>query len=115
MQISVPGPLTQEVRSAVVAAGAAAPELAVDCLVCEKVRIYQVFSAGPRLLGDSVLQDIALHVTRSLVSTMKPHCNRDRHTLVCSMGAPKLSSIKLSPVKGSEGSRGEDGISAGVV
>ena len=32
-------------------------------------------------------------------------------TLVCSIGSPKLSSIAVSPVKGSEGSRGEDGTS----
>ena len=34
-----------------------------------------------------------------------------KHTLVSSIGDPKLSSVECSPVKMSEGSRGEDGIS----
>lgn len=40
-------------------------ELAADCLECEKVQIYQALVAGQQQLDGSVLQDIALHVSRS--------------------------------------------------
>lgn len=100
-------------RPALVAA--AALELAADCLECGKVQIYQALVAGQQLVDGSVLQDTALHVSRSFGEHREINCNWKRHTLVCSIGAPKLSSIKLSPVKGSEGSRGEDGMSARVV
>lgn len=71
--------------------------------------------AGQRLLDGSVLQDTELRVSRLLVSNIDILCVQRRHTLVCSIGAPKLSSIKVSPVKGSEGSRGDDGTSDCVV
>lgn len=100
-------------RLALVAA--AALELAADCLECGKVQIYQALAAGQQLVDGSVLQDIAIHVSRSFGERRENPLQLKRHTLVCSMGAPKLSSIKLSPEKGSEGSRGEDGMSARVV
>lgn len=94
---------------------AAALESAVDYSESEKGQIYQALVAVQRLLDGSVLQDTGLPASRSLVSTVEILRIETRHTLVCSIGAPKLSSIKVSPVNGSEGSRGEDGISEGVV
>ena len=81
----------------------------------EKEQIYQALVAEQRLLDDFVLQDTGLRASGILMSTMETSHIQNRHTLVCSSGAPKLSSIILSPVKGSEGSRGEGGISDGVV
>lgn len=94
---------------------AAAPELAVDYSEYEKGQIYQALAAEQRLLDGSLLQDTGLRVSGLLVSNTDILCNQKGHTLVCSAGGPKLSSIKVSPVKGSEGSRGENGISDGVV
>ena len=53
-----------------VAVGAAALELAADCLVCETVQICQLLVAEQRQFDGSVLQDIALHVSRLLVSIL---------------------------------------------
>ena len=60
-------------RPLAVGAGAEAPESAAECLVCERVQIYQVLVAEQRLVDDSVLQDTALHGSRVLVSTMKAY------------------------------------------
>ena len=90
-------------------------ELAAGYSKFEKVQICQALGAGKRLFDGFVLQGTGLRASGSLVSTVKILSIQHRHTLVCSMGDPKLSSIKVSPVKGSEGSRGEDGISEGFV
>lgn len=98
-----------------VVAAAAAQELVDDYSESGKGQIYQASVAAPQQLAGSVLQDTGLRGSGLLVSTMIFFCIHIRHTLVSSTGAPKLFSIKVSPVKGSEGSRGEDGISDGVV
>lgn len=94
---------------------AAALGPAVDYSESEKGQIYQVLVAAQRLLDGSVLQGTGLRASRLLVSTMEILRIQTRHTFVCSIGAPKLSSIKASPVNGSDGSRGDDGISDGAV
>ena len=99
----------------VVAVGVVAPELAVGYSRSEKVQRYQAWVAVQRLLDGFVPQGTGLRVSRLLVSISEILCIQRRQTLVCSTGAPKLSSFKVSPVEGSEGSRGEDGISDGVV
>ena len=53
-----------------VAVGAAALELAADCLVCERVQICLGLVAEQRQVDGFVLQDTALHVSNLLVSTM---------------------------------------------
>lgn len=93
----------------------AAMELAVDYSEYAKAQIYQALVAEQQLLDGSVLPGTELRASRLLVSIMKFICMQERRTLVSSIGAPKLSSINVSPVKGSDGSRGEDGISDGVV
>lgn len=95
--------------------GVAPLEPAVDCSESETGQIYRALVAAQRLLDGSVLQDTELRASRILVSAIEVLCIQIGPTLVCSFGAPKLSSIRVSPVKGSEGSRGEDGISDGVV
>lgn len=67
------------------------------------------------MLAGSVPHGTALPASKILVSAMYFLFIQTRHTLVSSIGAPKLSSIRVSPVKGSDGSRGDDGISDGVV
>ena len=94
---------------------AAAPGLAAGYLEFGKVQICQALVVGQRSFDGSVLQGTGFHVSGLLVSAIESLGRKKKHTLVCSIGAPKLSSIKVSPVNGSEGSRGEDGISAGVV
>ena len=53
-----------------VAVAAAELKLAADCLVCERVQICLVLVAELRQVDGFVLQDIALHVSSLLVSTM---------------------------------------------
>lgn len=90
-------------------------EPAADYSISERVQIYQALVAEQQLLDDSVPQGTGLRASRLMVSITEPSYLQNEHTLVCSIGAPKLSSIEVSPVKGSEGSRGEEGISDGVV
>ena len=79
------------------------------------MQICQALGVEREPLDDSVLQDTELHAPGFFVSALIMLCVHIKHTLVCSIGDPKLSSIKESPENDSVGSRGEDGMSDKVV